>query len=245
MNDWNLKPAEDTGLRHHERVRSIKRERSIYSSITSLVWWSVIALIMRGIFHFKVTGRDLLPPDLPFVIIGNHASHFDVICLMLALPTSIRDRMYPLAAADHFFGEIPLATFTALVLNALPVDRQGGGKGREAMAQLRARIQTSSPGIGYVLFPEGTRSRTGKMGRFRSGVGLLVAGTNIPVVPCHISGAQAAWPADRRLPRLFSPISIVIGKPQVFAEIATDQLGCEAIARSLEDAVTDLLIAQG
>ena len=52
-----------------------------------------------------------------------------------------------------------------------------------------------------ILFPEGTRSRTGEMGPFKPGIGALVAGTAAPVVPCYLSGAFAAWPPTSRLPR--------------------------------------------
>src|SRR5436189_92194 len=59
----------------------------------------------------------------------------------------------------------------------------------------------SKPGNILILFPEGTRSRTGRMREFKSGVGAIVAGRDVSVVPCYIEGAHAAWPKGQRLPR--------------------------------------------
>jgi hypothetical protein len=69
----------------------------------------------------------------------------------------------------------------------------------------------------YILFPEGARTRDGAMLPFKPGVGMKVAGTEVPVVPCYLSGTFEVFPANRVLPRLL-PITLRIGTPLTFAE---------------------------
>ena len=102
------------------------------------------------------------------------------------------------------------------------------------MLQLRARL-TDEP-CGYILFPEGTRSRTGEMGSFKSGLGMLVAGTDVPVIPCYISGASRAWSPDRRFPRP-RRLRVRVGSPLVFADATNNRDGWRQIARDTEAAV--------
>lgn len=155
---------------------------------------------------------------------------------MLALPWRLRNRVHPLAAADHFFGEMPKATFTAFAINALPIDRKSG-KGRETMQSLRERLLADR--FGVVLFPEGTRSASGALGEFKSGVGILVAETNLPVVPAFIEGAFDAFPKAAKWP-LPRKVRLRLGKPLVFADLPQDPAGYQEVARRLRDAVIAL-----
>ncbi len=90
-----------------------------------------------------------------------------------------------------------------------------------------------------ILFPEGTRSRTGAMARFRPGIGALVAGHRIPVVPCFLAGAHAAWPPDRRLPRP-GRLHLAIGPALRFAATPSGRAGAIAVAEACEAAVHEL-----
>lgn len=75
-------------------------------------------------------------------------------------------------------------------MNALPIWRKNCGA--HSLADLRERLLNGRSV--YILFPEGTRTRTGAIGKFKPGLGRLVAGTNVPVVPCHLRGTFAALP---------------------------------------------------
>jgi 1-acyl-sn-glycerol-3-phosphate acyltransferase len=91
-----------------------------------------------------------------------------------------------------------------------------------------------------IIFPEGTRSRSGELGRFRSGVARLVAGTRTPVVPCHLSGAFEAWPKGRALPRPF-PLRLRIGEPRTFPDVSVlDRQAVTDISAKLRDEVAAL-----
>lgn len=156
---------------------------------------------------------------------------------LLAVPARFRSRFFSLAAADHFFEDLPRAFFSATAINALPLSRDRDGKGIETLKFLRVRMSEDQCGV--LLFPEGTRTRTGDMGTFRSGIGMLAAGSPFPVVPCYLFGAFAAWPAGRRFP-LPRKLKLYIGKPLVFAAEANDPEGWKRVARTLEEAVHTL-----
>src|SRR4029077_2292879 len=108
--------------------------------------------------RLRVTGRENLPRGGPFVMIANHGSHLDALTLTSVLRGAPGRRVYALAAADTFFTDVVSSTFAAYAINALPVDRQGGS-GRSGMRAMRQRL--CEDGSVYVIFPEGTRTRTG------------------------------------------------------------------------------------
>ena len=118
-------------------------------------------------------------------MVANHGSHLDALTLAAALPRRMAANAFALAAGDTFFTNAPVAAFAAYAVNALPVWRR-----RTTAADLDAlRTRLVEDRAVLILFPEGTRTRDGTMGPFRSGVGALVAGTSVPVVPCCLAGA--------------------------------------------------------
>ena len=91
-----------------------------------------------------------------------------------------------------------------------------------------------------IMFPEGTRSGSGALGRFRSGVARLAAGTSTPVVPCYLSGAHEAWPKGRAVPRP-GLLRRHIGRPRMFLDVpATDREAVARAAAQLRDDVAAL-----
>lgn len=235
MTPWRLRPARDFGLPLGHRLRSAGREPGWISLLAHLIW-TALARGYLTIFHrLSVTGREHLPATAPFVLIANHCSHLDALTLSAALPRHLSQRAFALAAGEVFFSALPLAGFAALVLNALPVWRKHTTAGD--LDFLRRRLQED--GVVFILFPEGTRSRTGEMARFRPGIGALVAGTAIPVVPCYLHGAHAAWPAERRLPRC-GRLHLRIGPALTFPAAGNERDGWLHVAAACEAAVRAL-----
>jgi 1-acyl-sn-glycerol-3-phosphate acyltransferase len=158
--------------------------------------------------------------------------------LASVLPARLRHQVFPIAAGDTFFETRLASAFAAGMMNALPMWRRNAG--RHAMEQLRDRLlHEHGGGCGYILFPEGTRSRTGEMGKFRAGVGMVVAATAVPVIPCHLEGTFCALPADRKIPRR-AKIRLRIGAPLSFSDVANGREGWNGIATILEAAVRTL-----
>jgi 1-acyl-sn-glycerol-3-phosphate acyltransferase len=233
--EWKLRPARDMGLPTRERLASPLRERSLGGLAINAAWRRLVRAYLTTAHRLRVNGREHLPHSGPFVMIANHASHLDALTLTSVLRGAPGRRVYALAAADTFFTDVARSAFAAYAINALPVARQGGG--RAGMRAMRQRLRED--GFVYVIFPEGTRTRTGAAGAFKAGIGMLVAGTDIPVVPCWIEGAFEAWPATRKWPRP-ARLALSIGPPLRFAEVSDDATGWSSVAVACEAAVRGL-----
>ena len=91
-----------------------------------------------------------------------------------------------------------------------------------------------------IIFPEGTRSTTSEMGRFRSGIGRLVVGTDLPVLPCHLAGGSKAWPKGKFFPRPYRLV-LRIGPPQTYSHHAKTSESVVEICRDLQESVAALV----
>lgn len=234
MDDWQYETAPDLDRPLIERLKNFPREPDIF--IYSLR--SLCALAIRGwlrVWHrFEVQGREHLPEG-SLVLVANHSSHLDTLCLLSALPLGRLHRAFPAAAADYFFKSVPRIWIAAVVVNALPFARQVHIRQSMALcAQLLA-----NPGNVLIIFPEGTRSTTGEVQNFKSGIGALVAGRDIEVLPCYLHGAFAAWPKGRLFPRP-GKVRLIIGAPRNFAARGDDRKSVSGIAAELQEAVREL-----
>lgn len=235
MDAWHYDPDVDLDQPMIERLRHFPREPDM------LVYGlrGLAALVLRGwlrSYHrLAVVGRENLPADSSFVMVANHASHLDALCLCAALPLSKLHRAFPVAAKDYFFCSTPRALASTIGINALPFDRHINP--RQSLSVCRQLLQ--GPGNILILFPEGTRSVTGELGEFKGGVGLLLAGTNIPVVPCHLHGAHAAWPKGAWCPRP-RRIRLTIGAPRDYSHLPHGKDAALRICGELREAVRTL-----
>jgi 1-acyl-sn-glycerol-3-phosphate acyltransferase len=232
---WRIEPARDAGLPLNERMRSLRRESGLISTALHLTCWSAVRAYLSLYHRLRVEGRDNLPGNPPYVLVANHTSHLDAFALSAFLPWRLRDRVFPIAAGDVFFETPAASAFSAFFLNALPMWRKKCGP--HAMQDLRERLLSEQ--CVYVLFPEGTRSRDGVMQPFKRGLGMLVAGAPVPVVPCHLDGCFDALPAERRWPRPCR-IRVRIGKPLDFSAVANEREGWEQLMQTVEAAVRSL-----
>jgi 1-acyl-sn-glycerol-3-phosphate acyltransferase len=232
MEPWSYRPASDLELPPVERARSLRREPGLVSNLGQFACHGLARAYFRLYHRMGVEGAENLPGKPPFVLVANHASHLDALALAVTMPRRLCGRVFPVAAGDVFF-ETPVASLTsAFFLNALPMWRKRCGP--HALAELRAKL-VGEP-CGYILFPEGTRSRDGRMQPFKAGLGMLTAGTVVPVVPCHLGGAFEAFPAGARLPRPHR-VRLRVGCPLVFDAVPNTRAGWERVVSEAEAAV--------
>jgi 1-acyl-sn-glycerol-3-phosphate acyltransferase len=192
-------------------------------------------LVLRAYNRFEVVGRENLPVGESFVMVCNHSSHLDAVCLLSSLPLRSVHRVFPVAAADYFFSTPLRSMLSVVAVNGLPFDREHGAASLEMCREI-----LSGPDNVLIMFPEGTRSCSGALGRFRSGVARLVAGTGTPVVPCYLSGAYDAWPKGRAVPRP-RPVRLYIGRRRVFPDVsAADREAIASVAARLREDVAAL-----
>ena len=228
MDRWKFKPAGDFGMPAMERLASLKREAGLPSLAAHFLWGSLTRTYFQVFHRLKIEGLERLPARPPFVLVANHTSHLDALVLACALPLRFRIRAFPIAAGDTFFTKPAKAFFAAMLLNALPMWRKKCGP--HALEVLREKL-VSDPAI-FILFPEGTRSRDGRLGNFKAGVGRMVAGSDVPVVPCHLGGCFESLPADAARPR-FCRILLKIGSARVFSALPDERQGWDSITEML------------
>src|ERR1044071_6266038 len=97
----------------------------------------------------------------------------------------------------------------------------------------------ASAGNALIIFPEGTRSTTGELQEFKGGIGALVAGRDVPVLPCYLDGAFRAWPKGKRITRPYK-VRLIIGAPRNYAATPSDKTGGAVVASELRAAVQEL-----
>ncbi len=235
MDEWKYQPARDQHLPPDERLKSLQRETGLLGFLAQGAWRFTARSYLKIYHRLTVVGGERMPRSAPFVMIANHSSHLDALTLAASLPWHLRQRAFPIAAGDVFFQTKTASFFSALALNALPMWRKHCGT--HALDELRERL-VNEPAI-YILFPEGTRTRDGKMGKFKPGLGRIIASSNVPVVPCFLDGAFAALPPSGRFP---SPkkLTLHVGEPLAFPDQPDARSGWQEITDRLEAAVTAL-----
>lgn len=235
MEQWDLQPARDLGLPPGERLSSLQRESGLISTGAHLAWWFAVRSYLALWHRLAISGQKHIPTRPPFVLVANHTSHLDALVLAAPLPWRLRDRIFPIAAGDVFFRTPLVSAFSVGLLNALPMWRKKCGP--HALGQLRQRLLEEP--CAYILFPEGTRSRAGALSAFKPGLGMLVAGTDVPVVPCYLDGCYRALTAEQRWPRP-ERICLRIGPPLAFPAVANNREGWLQVASATEERVRAL-----
>ena len=240
MKKWLYESVRDLDQAPVDRLRQFPRKPDM------LVYGlrSLGALIIRELLHiynhFEIIGHENLRTNRSLVIVANHCSHIDTLCLLAALPLRKLHRAFPAAASDYFFQSVPRLWAAAIFVNALPFARQA--RVRQSLSLCRELL--ANPGTILIIFPEGTRSTTGEVGEFKSGIGALVAGRDVAVAPCFIDGSFQAWPKGKRFPRP-RKVRLIVGTPRNYCNHGTDKIDICAIAAELRDAVNQLGLANG
>jgi 1-acyl-sn-glycerol-3-phosphate acyltransferase len=154
------------------------------------IGWTASRCIFATYFRWKVYHPEGVPLYGPVILAANHSSFLDPPLVGAGLPRAIN-----YLARDTLFKYPGIGTWLRS-LNAVPVDRDGGGG-----AGLKAILDRLLAGGGIILFPEGTRSPDGQLRPARSGIGLTVIKSSAPVVPVRVFGTHEAWGRHMKLPR--------------------------------------------
>jgi len=158
-----------------------------------------LAPLMNLYTRARVHGREQfeqLPP--PVVFVANHSSHLDTPTILRALPIKWRQRTAVAAAADYFYKKRAVANVVALIFNTVPIARGGDGAGGNATEQVDNLIDQR---WNVLMFPEGTRSRDGSLGKMRSGAAVIAQQHHVPIVPIFVKGTHEAMPPGRNWPK--------------------------------------------
>jgi 1-acyl-sn-glycerol-3-phosphate acyltransferase len=147
----------------------------------------------------RVVGAEIFDElDHPVIFVANHSSHLDTPTILRALPRKWRSRTAVAAAADYFYNTRWKANGVALLFNTVPLGRKGGGLGGGATDHVDRLIDQD---WNLVMFPEGTRSRDGRVGKVHSGAAVIAAMHDIDIVPIYVGGTHEAMPPGCNWPK--------------------------------------------
>ncbi len=178
-------------------------------------WAMRVSRFILGL-RVEVEGRDQAPEAGAFVYMSNHASMLDGPLLFLLIRRPVRVIM------KSSIFRIPVVGLGMKYVGFVPVDRSGASGGRVAIARAAAMIKKK--GYSFLIFPEGTRSRTGELQAFRRGGFFLAREANVPIVPVSIRGTFELMPKKRLVPRK-GTVRVVFHPPVSAPESGTGDLG--------------------
>jgi len=153
--------------------------------------WVAALGLARLLWRFRVRGAERIPLDGPVVIASNHISNWDPVLVGLGCPREVS-----FLAKEELFRN-PLLAWLIRAYNAIPVRREASDT-----QALRLAISVLRDDGAILMFPEGTRSRDGTIGRAKEGVAFLATKAGANVVPAFITGSNAlgsAFAGRRRL----------------------------------------------
>jgi len=175
---------------------------------------SVLGWVARLIYRPVIEGRENIPRGGPLLLASNHLSFIDSLVIPLAAPR----RVVFLAKSEYFTGRGLRGLwmrwiFTAV--GAIPVRRGTFGAAQEA---LDSALEVLREGLVFAVYPEGTRSRDGRLYRGRTGVAWLALTAGCPVVPVALRGTQDIQPVGSRVPRI-RKVTVRFGTPLDFSHL--------------------------
>ena len=206
--------------------------------------------LARVFAHVKVQGREHLENLRgPVLFASNHQSHFDLPVILMGLPGRFRYRLATAMSREFFHAHFHpqgqrlrtrfrfgLEYFLAcLCFNAFPLPQREAG----TRASLRYIGELGSQGWSVLIFPEGIRTKTGEIGKFRPGVGLIAAKTGVPVVPVRIVGVDRVLHETARFPTA-GRVEVWFGEPLAVPDEDSEAQDYAAIAQRIEEAVRAL-----
>ena len=160
----------------------------------------------------RVTGLERIPAG-PVVYASNHSSMFDIWALAATLPGSVR------MVAKQELAKIPLLGRAMLAAGHVTIDRAHPARALETYRHAAAVIRS---GVSAVVFPEGTRSRTGELLPFKNAPFGLAIAAQVPVVPLYVRNTFEILPKGRYILRP-RPIRIAVGDPIATSGMTVDQ----------------------
>ncbi|HEX4812111.1 MAG TPA: lysophospholipid acyltransferase family protein [Nonomuraea sp.] len=169
---------------------------------------AVALVLFRVLWRPVLVGRENIPLDGPIILASNHLSFIDSIVIPLAVPRKV----VFLAKAEYWEGRSPAAWPRRLffaAFDAVPVHRD---QQRDAQASLDLARGVLERGDAFGIYPEGTRSRDGRLYRGRTGVGWLALAANAPVVPVGLVGTERVQPVGAKVPRVHR-VRVSFGEP--------------------------------
>lgn len=203
MKDWNYENEQWTKLPTYLKHLPLFTRHIDFFSVCMRFLWSIILKNILYKFYIRLEVRgtpfsEIYKTQPKLIIISNHASHLDAVSIAASIPRRYWLNLYIAAAKDYFFNNPVFMFFSQHCLGAIPIDR----KDRKGEAiNLILKLLTELPRMWLIIFPEGTRSKDGKIQEFKRGVSIFSERTQTPLLFTYLDGVMELWPKGQLLPR--------------------------------------------
>lgn len=177
------------------------------------------------ILRTRVLGAENIPSSGAFILAANHVSNWDPPFLGTFI-----DREVCYMGKEELFKN-PVMAWVCRHLHVFPVKRGSADK-----TAIKTALKLLRDGKCFGIFPEGTRSKTGKLGRAESGVSLIAAMSKAPIIPAAIVNTEKIFSAEKKFPRL----AVVYGAPMKFAGSTKDKVALDAFAQQIMTEIAKL-----
>jgi len=213
----NLTPEKITNKVVKTTQKGLKKKRAIIwtwllnNELAQCNFWYKFSYliahwIFRIFYRIKVYGIENVPEGKA-IIAPNHSSFLDPPAVGTTLPFESH------SLAQKYLFKIPVLKKLLPKLCSHPVT--GTAVDKEV---IKTVVSVLIKGKKVLIFPEGARSKDGKIAPLKKGIGLIASMANCPVVPTIIVGAYKIWPRSKRFPKPWGKISVVYGKPLVWED---------------------------
>ncbi len=188
----------------------------------------LIGMRLSGI-RLKVEGLEHIARGANYLFVANHQSYLDPAALMNCIPRDMRFMV------KKELWKLPMINLGMYFADFVFVDRDSGIKARQSMNLAVKRLKA---GASFLIFAEGTRTRTGRLQNFKRGPFLMAVEAKIPILPVTISGSYHLWPpSSRRInPGL---IQVYLHPPVDIRGVKVREVG--ALMAKIKDAVASRL----
>jgi long-chain acyl-CoA synthetase len=172
--------------------------------------YSLLRILFRRYFRLKVENAEVIPRAGSFILAANHSSHLDTAAIIASLSQTLgirqAQRLHVIGARDYFFNSAVKSWIFSNCLNVVPIERD-----EISLVGLRRITKILKRGEPVLIFPEGTRSRSGALQSFKPGIGLVAWESKAPILPVFIQGTFEAMPPSRNRPRK-NPVRVRFGE---------------------------------
>jgi 1-acyl-sn-glycerol-3-phosphate acyltransferase len=179
---------------------------------------------IRLLWPLALSGGEHVPATGPAILCPNHLSFFDSVFMMLAFDRPV----YLIGKAEYLDSWSTRRLFPAMGM--IPIDRDSGPR---AMIALDAAAEVLRAGGLLCIYPEGTRSRDGRLHRGHTGAARLARTVDCPLVPVGIRGTAELQPPGAKLPRIRRRCSIAVGAPLMASSAETNGRAARAVTDEL------------
>ncbi len=187
----------------------------------------VMSPLFRLLWRFQVEGLDNVPKQGPAILCPNHTSVIDSFFLPCVLPRPITY----VGKAEYLDSWKTRHLFPALGM--IPIDRRGGDSAEAALAAAESVL---ARGELFGIYPEGTRSRSGKLHKGHTGPARLALRSGAPIVPVGLVGTREIQPPDARFPKPFRSVIVRFGQP-IAVQRYLDRADDRGVLRQIIDEV--------